>query len=110
MSGERDAVRAGDNVFAELQVDGADTELEKAQLAHAIRCVIAANGLAQAEAAKLMGTTQPKVSAIKGGRLAGFTSDRLLRYLRALECDVEVTIRRKPEGRARGRTRVVVAL
>lgn len=50
---------------------------------------------------------QPKISALVNGRLAGFSSDRLLRFLTALGVDVELTIRQREEGVGAGRLRVV---
>jgi hypothetical protein len=38
--------------------------------------------------------------------LDGFSTDRLLRFLNALGCDVRITVSR-PNGKAAGRTRVV---
>jgi hypothetical protein len=45
---------------------------------------------------------QPKVSALINGRLAGFSSDRLLRCLAALGQDVEIIIRAVPRGGSAG--------
>ncbi len=70
------------NVFADLGVAEPEEELAKAQLAGHIRGAIKRRRLTQAEAAALIGVDQPKVSALINGRLAGFSSDRLLRCLR----------------------------
>ena len=96
-----------DNIFADLDIPDAEKEFQKAQLAHAIRIFLAASGMTQAEAARQMATTQPKVSQIIGGKLAGFSSDRLLKYLCALECDIEIKITHKPAHRPHGTLRVV---
>ena len=53
-----------------------------------------------------MGIDQPKVSALLNGRLANFSSDRLMRLLTALGQDVDITVRAKPKSRAHGRIRV----
>lgn len=95
------------NIFADLNIPNAEEELEKAQLGSAIRSIVQANGWTQAEAAQQMGTSQPKVSQIIGGKLSGFTADRLLKYVRALECDVEIRITRKPANREHGSVTVV---
>ena len=57
--------------------------------------------------AKVMGVDQPKVSALLNGRLANFSSERLMRLLIALGRDVDITIRAKPRNRADGRIRVL---
>jgi hypothetical protein len=54
-----------------------------------------------------MGIDQPKVSALLNGRLANFSSERLMRLLTALGQDVEIMVKTKPRSRARGRIRVV---
>ena len=108
---KRDAaipVTAGSgNVFADIGLPEADEELTKAQLASHIRQVIKQRRLTQVAAAGLMGIDQPKVSALLNGRLANFSSERLMRLLTALGQDVEITIRAKPRRRAHGRIRVV---
>ena len=50
---------------------------------------------------------QPKVSALTRGRLAGFSLDRLVRFLVLLGSDVEIVV--KPHARAAGRARMMVA-
>lgn len=97
------------NVFADLGVSEPDEELAKAQLASHIRHTIKRKKLTQIQAAERLGLDQPKVSALINGRLAGFSSDRLLRCLAALKQDVEIVIRAVPRGRERGRIRVVEA-
>ena len=107
MENKDSPVLVSDNIFADLQIPDAEAELEKAQLARAIRSVIQANGWTQEEAARQMRTSQPKVSQIIGGKLTGFTADRLLKYVRALQCDVEIRITRKPADHEHGSVTVV---
>ena len=95
------------NVFADLGVAEPAEELAKAQLALHIRDAIKQRRLTQAEAAGLVGLDQPKISALMNGRLGGFSSDRLLRCLIALGCDVDIVVRPRSKGRALGRVRVV---
>ncbi len=95
------------NVFADLGLPEAEEELTKAQLASHIRQVIKRQRLTQAEAAALMGIDQPKVSALINGRLANFSSERLMRFLTALGQDVEIAVRPKPRNRAHGRINVL---
>src|SRR5271156_1180326 len=95
------------NVFADLGVSAPEEELTKAQLASHIRLVIKRHRLTQAAAAKRMRIDQPKVSALLNGRLANFSSERLMRLLTALGQDVEITVKAKPRNRAHGRIRVI---
>ncbi len=95
------------NVFADIGLPEAEEELTKAQLASHIRQVIKRQRLTQVAAAAVMGIDQPKVSALLNGRLANFSSDRLMRLLTALGQDVDITVRAKPRSRAHGRIRVL---
>jgi predicted XRE-type DNA-binding protein len=105
---DRIAVTPGSgNVFADLGVAEPEEELAKAKLACHIRAAIARRKLTQAQAASLIGLDQPKVSALMNGRLAGFSSDRLLRCLAALGMDVDIVVRGESRIRTRGRIRVV---
>ena len=80
------------NVFADLGLPDADDLMAKANLALHIRSTIAARKLTQVQAAQLMGLDQPKVSSIINGRLDGFSTDRLMRFLTDLGCDVKITV------------------
>jgi predicted XRE-type DNA-binding protein len=94
-------------VFADLGFAEPEEELTKAQLATHIRQVIKRRRLTQVTAAALMGVDQPKVSALLNGRLANFSSERLMRLLTALGQEVEIMVKATPRRHARGRIRVV---
>jgi predicted XRE-type DNA-binding protein len=95
------------NVFADLGFARPEEELARAKLASRIRQIVEHRGLTQVAAAKLMEIDQPKVSALLNGRLANFSSDRLLRLLTALGQDVDIILRNAPRHRERGRVRVM---
>ena len=71
--------------------------------------VLEARRLSQADAAKVLGIMQPKVSALRHYKLAGFSVERLMNLLTALDQDVDIVIRRKPRSRKAGRIIVVAA-
>lgn len=54
-----------------------------------------------------MGIDQPKVSHILHGRLADYSTDRLIGFVRTLGRDVDIVIRKSTRRRGRGRLRVV---
>jgi predicted XRE-type DNA-binding protein len=95
----------GDNIFADLGRPNADELLAKAELARAIRRLIAEGGLTQAVAAEVLGITQPDVSNLHRGRLAGFSMERLYRFLNALGQDVQIVVQPKPRSHARATIR-----
>ena len=97
------------NVFADLGLADADEFESKAQLAHRIGEIIRGRHLTRAEAAEVLGAKQPRVSKLMNGQLHGFSMERLVRFLNALDRDVEIVVRRRPRSRDRGRTRVRVA-
>ena len=57
----------------------------------------------------MLRVTQPKVSALRHYKLAGFSVERLMNLLTALDQDVEIVIRRKPRSQKTGRISVVAA-
>jgi predicted XRE-type DNA-binding protein len=97
--------RSSGNVFADLRIPNPEEYLAKAELAARILKIIRRRRLTQAAAGKLLGISQPKVSALLNGRLDGFSTDRLFRFLNALGCDVRITISR-PRAKACGRIQV----
>ena len=97
------------NVFADLGVADAEETLAKAEVASRICDIIAERKLSQTTAAAVLGVDQPKVSALMNGKLEGFSSDRLFRFLNTLDRDVEIVIKPKRKEAAHGQVRVVVA-
>jgi predicted XRE-type DNA-binding protein len=61
----------------------------------------------QAAAAKVLGIDQPKVSALLRGRVTGFSTERLIRFLTILGRDVEIVVRERPRSRRAGHLHVV---
>ncbi len=96
------------NVFEDLGLPNAEGRLAKAMLSREISRIIEARGLTQADAAEVLGASQPDVSSITRGRLSGYALERLARYLNALGQDVEIRVRPKPPGEKRGHLRVAV--
>jgi len=107
---QTDAVQASSgNVFADLDLPDAEERQCKAQLAQHIAVLLARRRLTQAAAAALLGVDQPKVSKLLAGRLAEFSTDRLLRFLTTLDQDVEIVVRGKARRRGPGRLSVAAA-
>src|SRR5437867_12062036 len=99
--------RGTGNVFEDLGFPDAAERQAKLRLAYALNQVLEERKLSQADAAKVLGVTQPKVSALRHYKLAGFSLERLMNLLMALDQDVEIVIRRKPRSRKAGRISVV---
>ena len=89
------------NVFADLELPDAGDLMARANLALHIRRALEARKLTQLQAAKLLGIDQPKVSQIVNGRLDGFSTGRLMRFLNDLGCDVRILVS-EPNPGSRG--------
>jgi len=100
--------KVGENIFVDLGRPNAVELLAKAELVRGIRHLIAARGLAQAAAASLLGIAQPDVSNLHRGRLAGFSMERLYRFLNALGQDVRIVVQPKPRSRPRATVMALV--
>ena len=81
------------NVFADLGFPNSEQELVKAKLTVQIYRLLKDRGLTQAEAAKLLGTTQPQISALMRCRPVSVSVGRLIEFLTTLGQDVEVTVK-----------------
>lgn len=104
-----DIEESSGNVFADLDLPDAEELLAKSRIVYRICDIIAERKLTQAQAAKLLGIDQPKISALLRGKLSGFSTDRLFRFLNALDRDVEIVIKKKPRSRRRAQVRVMAA-
>ena len=102
-------VRGSGNVFADLGLPDAEERQTKLRLAYALNAVIAAQRLTQDAAAARLGLNQPKVSALRNYKLEGFSVERLMTLLNALDRDIEIVIRKKPKSRSAARISVVAA-
>jgi predicted XRE-type DNA-binding protein len=89
------------NVFADVGIEQPEEYLAKAELARHIIGALGAQRLTQIEAARILGVSQPKVSALQNGRLDGFSTERLIRFLNLLGRDVSIIVSAKPRSRRR---------
>ena len=80
------------NVFADIGLPDAGIELAKAQIAIHIAEHIKALKLKQSEVGRKLGLSQPDVSRLVNGRPTGFSTDRLIALLNALDLDVNISI------------------
>ena len=95
MKHKSDITASSGNVFKDLEVSSPEEALAKAELTAKIAEAISSRRLTQSAAAKLLGVDQPKVSALLRGRLSGFSTERLLRFLTALGQDVDIVVHSK---------------
>ncbi len=81
------------NVFKDLNVPECGEALVKADLALRIADRIHSRAMTQTRAAAVLGISQADVSDLVRGKLKGFSTERLFRFLNSLGQDVEIVIR-----------------
>jgi len=97
------------NVYADLGYPNAGEMLVKAKLVSKISEIVRSKGLTQVETARILGLTQPKVSALLRGQIRGVSERKLIECLTSLGRDVEIVVRDVPRRRTGGRLSVVYA-
>ncbi len=80
------------NVFADLNLPDAENLKLRSELMIAIAKWVEDSGLTQAQAAKKLQTTQPRLNDLLKGRYEKFTIDRLVKMLDAAGLHVSVSI------------------
>jgi predicted XRE-type DNA-binding protein len=94
-----DYEESSDNVFADIGLANAEELKAKTLLVIEIKRIVKKRKLKQIEIAEILKIPQPKVSNLLKGKSSGFSTDRLMRFLNALDQDIEITIRPKPRNR-----------
>jgi predicted XRE-type DNA-binding protein len=97
------------NVYADLGYPDAEEMLIKARLVRKISEIVRSKGLTQVQTAKVLGLTQPKVSALFRGQFRGISERKLIDCLTSLGRDVEIVVRDAPRRRTGGKLTVVFA-
>jgi len=106
---DEEVVPSSGNVFADLGLKDADEKQTKVRLAVAINQILHARRLSQVLGARMLRISQPKISALANYKLEGFSVERLMHFLNALDRDVEIVIRKKPKSRRTARILVTSA-
>ncbi|HEV2987270.1 MAG TPA: helix-turn-helix transcriptional regulator [Candidatus Angelobacter sp.] len=103
---ESTILKSSGNVFVDLGLKNAQERQIKVHLAVTLTQIIRDHHLSQVAAAKALGINQPKISALLNYKLDGFSVERLMQFLNALDQDIEIVVRKKP--RSRRAARIVV--
>jgi predicted XRE-type DNA-binding protein len=104
-------VRSSGNVFADCDLPNAAELDTTARLMFAANNVLVARKLTRAPAAALLGINQSAMSTLRSHRIDGFSVERLMGFLTALGCDIEIRITRSRRLTSRpGRIRVACPL
>lgn len=81
------------NIFADLGLPDAETHFLKAQIVSEIYRLAHERKLTQEQAGERMGISQPQVSRLFKGDFREYFIDRLMGFLTAFDCDVEIVVR-----------------
>ena len=104
-----DVTISSGNVFADLGLPNAEELGAKVRLCFVINQILEKRGLTQVEAARVLGVSQPKVSALKGYKLEGFSVERLMHFATALGHDVVIEIRPRAKSARKAQILIVGA-
>src|SRR5471030_506735 len=90
-----------DNIFRDLGHDDPDAAnlLLRSDMLMEIASIIDERGLSQAEAAKILGEKQPRISELVTGRINKFKIDILVKYLNRLGKKVTLLLEDAPKNR-----------
>ncbi len=86
------------NSFADLELDGADELLTRAQLGHPVLMILKERKLKQREISDLLGIDQAEVSKLTTGKYHLFGEGRLFRFLNKLDRKVTVQAAKRRDG------------
>jgi len=88
--------KSSGNVYADLGFKNPEEHALKAELVRRIAAVIMHQELTQEAAARRLGIGQPDISKLLKGHFRQFSVERLMRFLVALDQDVEIIVRPIP--------------
>jgi len=96
MSGKLKMVRGSGNVFLDLGFSKAEAENLKlrSQLMMRISDYCKASGMKQADAAKALGLTQPRLNALLKGKLHQFSLDALVNIASSAGMNVRLVVKK----------------
>ena len=97
------------NVFAHLGLKDAVELHAKSGLVFRIAEILKKRNLTQMQAAAILDIDQPKISNLLKGRLDGFSTERLFRFLNALDQDIEIVVKPKSRSAKCAEVRVLAA-
>jgi predicted XRE-type DNA-binding protein len=100
MSNDMELERGSGNVFRDLGLPDSDTELIKANLAAEIIGILDQRKLTTRAAGRLVGIAHSDIVNIRNVKLKGFSIERLIRVLNALDRRVELKVEESQDSHA----------
>lgn len=90
--------RGGNNVFTDLTLPNPNEMLVKAELMRQVNILLKERNLTETEIIQLLKTDRDRISQLQQGKLSAFATEELLRFLLALNRDIEIVVRPKEES------------
>jgi predicted XRE-type DNA-binding protein len=109
MSKDSKITKGSGNVFKDLGFPNPEEHQMKAELIRRLGIIIEDRGYSQIQTSKIIGLGQADLSKLLRGRVRGYSMDRLLGFLMALDNDIEIVIKKRPKNRKTSRMIVVAA-
>ncbi len=107
---EGKVTKGSHNIFADIGVPEPETALIRSQIMSRITEIIEERGLNQAQAGKILGLQQGRVSELMNGKLSLFSLEHLYKLLNTFEQDVEIIIKPKSANEKVAMTSVLLAV
>ena len=102
----KDIKKSSGNLYEDLGYKNPEEMEARAVLVREIYKIITKKNLTQTEAAELLDVPQSTVSKLMSGTVTGFSTDRLLRFLKRLGVDVNINIKTSKRKQGEGRLSV----
>lgn len=109
MNDEPNVTKGSGNVFKDLEFPNPEEHQHKAELIRRLGLIIKDRGLTQVQTGKIIGLSQGDVSTLLRGRVRGYSLNRLLGFIMALDNDIEIIIKKRPKNRKISRFVVTAA-
>ena len=90
--------RGNNNVFADLDFPNPDEMLVKAELTRQVNSILKERKLTETETSQLLKIDRDRLSQLQKGKLLVFSTEELLKFLLALDRDIEIVVRPKQES------------
>ncbi len=102
----KDIKQSSGNLYKDLGYKNPEEMEARAILMREIYKIITKKNLTQIEAAELLDIPQSTVSKLMSGTVTGFSTDRLLRFLKRLGVDVNINVKTSKRKQGQGRLSV----
>jgi predicted XRE-type DNA-binding protein len=109
MTEDNKITKGSGNVFTDLGFANPQEHQMKADLVLRLSVIMKERGHTQLKTAKIIGLGQADLSKLLRGQFRGYSLNRLLGFIMALDNDIEIIIKKRPTNRKTSRMTIVAA-